>query len=264
MLDKLTIVTSIYNQPKWMVEDFINNYVKKYNMIDWVLIDDTKEGKWFNLYKQSDLFKWRENEIGGKINAIRFSTNFIKREFTWVVDIDDPIYFDELEKINQLLNNTIDIVFLKPKQKGNVFVDKFVYGNQKYNNQVINKTDIKKIVPTVPQMILKSSLLKEIKFSNTGVTLGDGQYMLIDIWKSVNNVLFTSHKPYSHQISDVSITREKDKKQFIDNKIEIFEKYKQAKMPDYFLSATKMVREKWLFKDLIKNKTINMEEIKKG
>lgn len=125
---KLTILTPTYNRKKYLsklYESLLNQTNKDFQ---WLIIDDgstddtKKEVKSFSQASFAIDYIYKKN--GGKHTAINFSHQYIKGEWTCIVDSDDYLSEDAVQTIIEYIkkyesdNNIMCFTFLRGNDKG--------------------------------------------------------------------------------------------------------------------------------------------------
>lgn len=147
---RITIITATYNRA-YIIEKLYKSLQRQtYKNFEWIVIDDGSSDNTEELINQWSknqngfTIKYKKKENGGKHRAINEGIKSAKGELIFIMDSDDYLMFDALEKINSYENNIVNkkniggLVFNKStspnKTNNRLFGNEFDYNYLKIKN----------------------------------------------------------------------------------------------------------------------------------
>ena len=115
---KLTIFTPTYNREKYLSRLYESLKKQKFKDFEWLIIDDESTDNTIELIKKfiNEKNEFQINfvriEHGGKHRALNKAFDIAKGEYFFIVDSDDYIADDAVEKIYEWIEETRDIEYL--------------------------------------------------------------------------------------------------------------------------------------------------------
>lgn len=115
---KLTIFTPTYNREKYLSRLYESLKKQKFKDFEWLIIDDESTDNTIELIKKfiNEKNEFQINfvriEHGGKHRALNKAFDIAKGEYFFIVDSDDYITDDAVEKIYEWIEETRDIEYL--------------------------------------------------------------------------------------------------------------------------------------------------------
>lgn len=108
--NKINIITATYNRGEYLKNIYKSICEQKYSNIQWVIVDDGSEDNTeevVNKYISEGIIdiKYIKKENGGKHTALNVAIDKVEEGLVFIVDSDDILSKNSLEKINTLWSN---------------------------------------------------------------------------------------------------------------------------------------------------------------